>query len=137
MLRHPSRLSGAPVGALGRSSTSLVSAQLSRLGTDLVPRGISQPYWVQSTLTAIRQLPTTLSQARAQVGQIATAVSAALLRLAAAGGAAGTTSVTTSAVSRFFGSALNVLTRIGSALTTPIIVPRFIFNPLGGTPESS
>lgn len=114
------RLGRVPLQTAGRTYASLVSTQLQRMNLNLLPNALSTQY--SNTLAGIRQLPTTVAELREQGRNIAGAVSSALTALARSG--------TASAVVRFFGAAAEVLYKIGSTLTSPIILIGPLSNPL-------
>ncbi len=107
----------------GRELAQLASTQISHMGRNLLPGGISQARWVQNTLEQIRQLTVRLGDLRDRTREIATAVSSSIAALTARVGVGA--AAAGSAVSRFFGTALEILLTIGTRLETiPLILMR-------------
>ncbi|CAN5394363.1 hypothetical protein BH20ACI1_BH20ACI1_15270 [soil metagenome] len=71
---NSTRLQGTPL-TLGRDNAGLVSSQLRTMNTNLVPQGLAQG---SSLIERIKQLPTTTSEAKEQIRQVAIWVTTSL-----------------------------------------------------------
>jgi hypothetical protein len=115
---NASRLEGI-LPQTGRNVASLASEQVTQLGRNLVPGGVSQAAgWVEETLEEIEEQPVTLGELAQQGKVIAGAASASVAAATQAEG----TAAGVSAVRAFFGTAVELLESIGSRLTSPMLI---------------
>jgi hypothetical protein len=123
---NTTRLQGVPLNQ-SRDAAGLVSNQLRQMNMNLVPQGLAQG---NNLLDRIRQLPTTLSEAKDQVRQIAVMVSSV---------ASAAASSARSAASRALSALTEVLIGFGSRFTVflPPIPTQTLQSMSGGSPEGA